>query len=140
MRRHYPAIFERSKGGYGVWFPDIAGCTSGGDTLEEAAANAAVALELWFAEPHAGEAPAPSTFEQAKKRVRAADVVMFVSANVPERTERIAVSMSDVTLALADRLAAERGTTRSGLLSELVRAAAASDVDAPVRRRGRAAR
>ena len=32
----YAAILEKSKEGYGVYFPDLPGCTSGGDTIEEA--------------------------------------------------------------------------------------------------------
>jgi predicted RNase H-like HicB family nuclease len=35
---HYPAIIEGdAETGYSVFFPDIPGCTSGGDTLQEAA-------------------------------------------------------------------------------------------------------
>ena len=43
--RHYPAIVEGdAETGYSVFFPDIPGCTSGGDTLQEAALNAEEAL------------------------------------------------------------------------------------------------
>jgi predicted RNase H-like HicB family nuclease len=42
---HYPAIIEGdAETGYSVFFPDIPGCTSGGDTLREAALNAEEAL------------------------------------------------------------------------------------------------
>lgn len=40
----YPAIIERGKGGFGVWFPDLDGCTSAGDSIEHAIANANEAL------------------------------------------------------------------------------------------------
>ena len=43
--RHYPAIVEGdAETGYSVFFPDLPGCTSGGDTLQEAALNAEEAL------------------------------------------------------------------------------------------------
>jgi predicted RNase H-like HicB family nuclease len=42
---HYPAIIEGdAETGYSVFFPDLPGCTSGGDTLQEAALNAEEAL------------------------------------------------------------------------------------------------
>ena len=36
----YPAIVERAGAGFSVFFPDLPGCTSAGDTLQEAALNA----------------------------------------------------------------------------------------------------
>jgi predicted RNase H-like HicB family nuclease len=45
---HYVAIVEEEEGkAVGVWFPDLPGCVSAGDTLDEAMQNAAEALELW---------------------------------------------------------------------------------------------
>jgi len=45
---HYIAIVEEEDGkAFGVWFPDLPGCISAGDTLDEAMLNAAEALELW---------------------------------------------------------------------------------------------
>ena len=45
---HYVAIVEEEDGkAFGVWFPDLPGCVSAGDTLDEAMLNAAEALELW---------------------------------------------------------------------------------------------
>jgi predicted RNase H-like HicB family nuclease len=45
---HYVAIVEEQEGKVvGVWFPDLPGGVSAGDTLDEAMLNAAEALELW---------------------------------------------------------------------------------------------
>lgn len=43
---HYIAIIEDAVPAYavGVWFPDLPGCTSGGDDIDEALRNA---LELY---------------------------------------------------------------------------------------------
>lgn len=42
---YYPAIIEHGAHGLGVFFPDLPGCTSAGDTLQETARNAEEALQ-----------------------------------------------------------------------------------------------
>ncbi|MGL4942419.1 MAG: type II toxin-antitoxin system HicB family antitoxin [Thermoguttaceae bacterium] len=42
----YAAVFEPTKNGYSVYFPDVPGCISVGDTLEDAKREAADALAL----------------------------------------------------------------------------------------------
>lgn len=45
---HYVAIIEEEEGkAVGVWFPDLPGCFSAGDTLDEAMHNAREALALY---------------------------------------------------------------------------------------------
>jgi predicted RNase H-like HicB family nuclease len=45
---HCVAIVEEEQGrAVGVWFPDLPGCLSAGDTLDEAMLNAQEALGLW---------------------------------------------------------------------------------------------
>jgi predicted RNase H-like HicB family nuclease len=64
--RHYPAIIEGdAETGYSFFFPDVPGCTSGGDTLQEAALNAEEALAGHIALiVEAGErVPAPSRLD-----------------------------------------------------------------------------
>ncbi|MHB1219954.1 MAG: type II toxin-antitoxin system HicB family antitoxin [Alphaproteobacteria bacterium] len=122
--RWFPAVIEKSKDGYGVWFPDIDGCVSAGDTVEEAVANGAEALDFWFED--AGTVPLASSFTAAAARAGRRDVVMFVPAHVPDRLERVNISLTDATLALADEIAAERGTTRSGLVQQLIHEARAA--------------
>jgi predicted RNase H-like HicB family nuclease len=43
---HYVAIEDEEGKAVGVWFPDLPGCISAGDTLDEAILNTAAALEL----------------------------------------------------------------------------------------------
>lgn len=47
---HYVAIIEDAGPDFavGVWFPDLPGCFSAGDTLDEAMTNAPEALALWI--------------------------------------------------------------------------------------------
>ena len=59
----YPALFETCKeGGYTVTFPDLPGCISEGDTLEEALemAKEALALYLYNLEEDNEPIPKPS--------------------------------------------------------------------------------
>ncbi len=59
----FPAVFEPSGTGYGVYFPDLPGCVSYGDTFEEAQKEAAEALGLhiYGMEKDGEEIPLPST-------------------------------------------------------------------------------
>jgi predicted RNase H-like HicB family nuclease len=45
MQRFYTAIVEGARNGFGVFFPDLPGCTSFGKTVEDAAANAYTAAQ-----------------------------------------------------------------------------------------------
>lgn len=58
----YPAVFEPSGEGYSVYFPDLPGCISYGNSFEEAQSEAADALglHLYGMEKDGEEIPAPS--------------------------------------------------------------------------------
>lgn len=44
----YDVVFEKENdGGYSVWVPDLPGCASQGDNLEEAMSNVKEAIELY---------------------------------------------------------------------------------------------
>jgi predicted RNase H-like HicB family nuclease len=67
---HYIAIIEEAGRDYavGVWFPDLPGCTSAGDDVDEALRNAPEALEL-YAESFAADnkpMPRPRTLTELK--------------------------------------------------------------------------
>ena len=58
---HYPAIVEGdAESGYSVFFPDLPGCTSGGDTLQEAALNAEQGLAAHIALMLSADEPVPA--------------------------------------------------------------------------------
>jgi predicted RNase H-like HicB family nuclease len=63
---HYIAIVEEEEGkAVGLWFPDLPGCFSAGDTLEEAMLNAREALVL-YAEHLGRPMPPPRTLNELK--------------------------------------------------------------------------
>lgn len=115
------AIIEPAKEGFGVYFPDLPGCTSAGATQGEAARNALDALALHLdGIIEDGEAiPEPAPLEKIAVPKGAAPVL--VSATLPGKVERINITMDEGTLAAADRLAKESGLTRSGYFAVLVR-------------------
>jgi predicted RNase H-like HicB family nuclease len=88
---HYPAIIEGdAETGYSVFFPDIQGCTSGGDTLQEAALNAEEALagHLALMAEAGQQVPAPSRLDDLRRPVEpdVAEVArLLVRVEVRER-------------------------------------------------------
>lgn len=52
----YDGVFEKENdGGYSVWIPDLPGCASQGDSLEEAIGNIKEAAELYLEEANDDE-------------------------------------------------------------------------------------
>ena len=122
--RYFPAIIEKSSDGYGVFFPDLPGCTSAGATMQEAALNAEEALQahINLSVEHGDAIPEPSTLGQIAVDpdvVEAARVL--VRADPPGRTVRVNITMPEDLLAAVDRYAVRTGYSRSGLLAQAVR-------------------
>lgn len=65
VRLHeYNAIFEKETGrGYSVWVPDLPGCSSQGETFEDALVNIQEAIELYL-EAGKSEFPKPDPRKQ----------------------------------------------------------------------------
>ena len=60
----YIGLIDGEAGAYGIIFPDLPGCTSMGDTVEEVIANGADAMRLWVevAEASRDRVPSPRSF------------------------------------------------------------------------------
>ncbi len=63
--RIYPAVFYRDGDGYSVYYPDLPGCLTCGDNLEDALSNAREALEgfLYLLEMEGDPVPPPTPIE-----------------------------------------------------------------------------
>jgi predicted RNase H-like HicB family nuclease len=131
MPTHYVAVIEKEPDtAFGVWFPDVEGCFSAGDTVEEAVTNAAAALRQHV-----------EAVESAGRRVASArsidevlldeDVVASIEAGavlfaVPlladaGRTVRINISLDKALVDRIDSAATARGLTRSAFLAQAAR-------------------
>jgi predicted RNase H-like HicB family nuclease len=84
---HYVAIVEEERDkAVGVWFPDLPGCVSAGDTLDEAVLNAAEALALWVetAREHGRPVPAPRSLVELKRDPEVSrELTTFMVALIP---------------------------------------------------------
>ena len=105
MERTYLALVHKEPDSdYGVSFPDLPGCTSGGSTFEEAREMAAEALMLHLEGLIADGAdiPAPCPADAALDHEDAGDAVaLIVVTALPERSE------PEAQKALAEYLASD---------------------------------
>lgn len=122
---HYTAIIERAGKGYSAFFPDLPGCTSAGDTLQEAALGAEEALSghLAVSIEHGDAIPAPSDLEAIERDPEVDEVArILVRGERPGRAVRVQVSIDEGLLARIDRVA----SNRSRFLADAARVALAA--------------
>ena len=68
MKHYYPAVFENAEeGGYTVLVPDLPGCITEGDTLEEAMYMAQDAIGCMLDDRKESEYPKPSNVNDIDK-------------------------------------------------------------------------
>jgi predicted RNase H-like HicB family nuclease len=128
---NYVAVIEKEPdSAFGVWFPDVEGCFSAGDTLDEAVANSAAALRQHAeAVESAGRRvpPARSIDEILLDEEVAASVesgaVLFAVPLLADagRTVRLNISLDKALVDQIDSAAAARGLTRSAFLAQAAR-------------------
>lgn len=130
MQRVYVAIIEKGEEGYGVFFPDLPGCTSYGETVGDAAANAVVAAQGHVALMAEDGDDIPQArkiedIEQDQEVVEAARVM--VPVEVDDERQRVNITLQASVLAALDAMASARGLDRSATIAELVRQTLAGD-------------
>jgi predicted RNase H-like HicB family nuclease len=124
MISYYPAIIERGSDGFGVFFPDLPGCTSAGDTVQDAAINAEAALQAWLElSAEHGDTIAPpsdlSTLVLEHDVVEAARILVRAETN--SRSVRVNITLPEDLLHAIDRYAERNGFSRSGVLAQAAR-------------------
>lgn len=126
----YVVVIDGKPGAFGMWVPDMPGCTSMGKTVDELLLNAQEAVRLWAEDAiEDGETvPPPRGFEEiyADSKVSAAIREGAALAIVPllidsGRSVKANLSMDAGLLAAIDDAAAARGLTRSAFLSTAAR-------------------
>jgi len=121
---YFPAaVFIEEGKAYGVTLPDIPGCNTAGDTLEEALANVQEAVELALED--STDKPSPAPLESRKSDPVYADAV-WAMVNVDlgfldERVVRVNITLPAGTLEEIDRAAKGRGLSRSAFLARAAR-------------------
>lgn len=114
---------------WGVIVPDLPGCFSAGDTLDEAFANAHEAIDLHVETMLEDEEniPAPRTLAEHQANPDLTGMV-FGYVDVPVEkyfgpAEKINITVPRLLLARIDAYARSHGATRSGFLADAARQA-----------------
>lgn len=117
-------IFKDPDSSYGVVAPDIPGCFSAGDTVEEALANTQDAIESVVGDA-AGIPQQVSTIEELQQNEAYRDAAfMLYDADfsfVQGKLMRVNISAPEHTLKKIDAYAKAHGMTRSGFLLRAAR-------------------
>lgn len=125
--REYIAIFRKSEANtYGVDFPDVPGCISFGDTLEDAIRNAAEALTLHLHGLAEDQDPLPSARSLAEivadQEAEAEGHTLMpirevAGLPIKKLATRVNFTIDPNLLAKADAFARAHGHTRSSLIA-----------------------
>ena len=120
----FPIVIHKDTGtGYGVTVPDLAGCFSAGDTLEEAIESAHEAIACHIEGLLLGGEPVP---ERASLEMHQANddyqdgVWVLVPVDVSKlssKTTRVNITLPERVLAIVDQAAVREGESRSGWLA-----------------------
>jgi len=122
--RYYRAVFENTDEGITVFFPDLKGCLTDGDTRTEAFENAIDVLPLWLAHAEKKFIKKPSSYEQLKKKYPKDEIVEIpideIALEKYSPTKRVNAVFTKQLLKNIDEYRHNKGLNRSQLLSEAV--------------------
>lgn len=123
----YPIAIESGTDmtAFGIVVPDLPGCFSAGDTLDEAMAGAEEAAAAWVDTAlDAGQAiPAPTSLDAIRQRPDYAGwtfgVITLDPALLDDTTERVNITLPRRVLKRLDALARAAGESRSSYIAYL---------------------
>ncbi len=121
----YPIAIDPGddKHAFGVVVPDLPGCFSAGDTLDEAIDNAREAIELWLETVIDGGGAIPEPRHIADHQANPEfggwvwAVVAIDLATLSDKTERINITLPARVLRRIDAAAQAAGESRSGFIA-----------------------
>ncbi|WP_317201433.1 type II toxin-antitoxin system HicB family antitoxin [Janthinobacterium sp.] len=124
----YPIAIEAGDVGhaFGVVVPDLPGCFSAGDTLDEAIDQAREAIELWLETviDDGGAVPEAGTIASHQANPEYAGwiwaVVSVDLATLSDKAERVNITLPARVLRRIDQAARAAGETRSGFIARRV--------------------
>ncbi|MDR2488214.1 MAG: type II toxin-antitoxin system HicB family antitoxin [Desulfovibrio sp.] len=136
MRSYYAVFAPEQEGKVSVWFPDVPGCATWGESMEHAFAQAMDALEghLEALADDADPIPPQSAydvvwdkvhrdFEKEGETMPPGTILQLVPApDINEKPARVNVSFRRSTLGMIDKKAELAGMTRSGFLARAAEA------------------
>lgn len=123
MKYVYPAVFHAEpEGGYTISFPDIEGCLSQGETIQECCemAEDALTLMLWDMEENHISAPSPTPINEVHKENKD-DIVTLVKADTLAYRRKYDTKAIKKTLSIPqwlDTMAQEKSVYFSNVLQQ----------------------
>jgi predicted RNase H-like HicB family nuclease len=126
----YPIAIEPGdkRHAFGVVVPDLPGCFSAGDTLDEAIDNASEAIELWLETviDDGGAIPEPRSVAEHQRNPEFSGWVWALVnvdlAQLSDKVERVNITLPARVLRRIDAAAKEAGESRSGFIARRVMA------------------
>jgi predicted RNase H-like HicB family nuclease len=127
MSLRYPIAIEPGDEttSFGVVAPDLPGCFSAGDTLDEALAGVEEAAAAWIDATldAGGDVPAPSGLDAVRRNPDYAGwlfgVITLDPALLDDRVERVNITLPRRVLERLDAQARAAGQSRSGYIAQL---------------------
>jgi len=124
----YPAIFEQlDNKEFSVFFPDVLGCVSAGDTFEEAYSNAIEALTLHLSSLIEDGDEVPSVdISNAQEEAEGDLLVMLepdrllLSKLVKGKSKRISATVDEYILDLSDKQLKAHNLNRSNIIEKVL--------------------
>lgn len=116
-RYFYPAIFHHEDIGYSVSFPDLQGCNTEGNSLEEAYEMALDALSLYL--EGITEYPVPS--HPKAIALEESDFIVIIEVNTKNKHSNKAVKKTLTIPQWLNELAEEKHVNFSGILQEALK-------------------
>jgi predicted RNase H-like HicB family nuclease len=121
MSEYIALIHKETGSAFGASFPDLPGCISLADTLEELRPmiEEALGFHIEGIVEDGDAVPEASTLDQILKAEGYADAVAVMVVKAPELAEatvRVNITLPEKTLAQIDRKAAAKGMSRSRFL------------------------
>jgi predicted RNase H-like HicB family nuclease len=119
----YIAVIHKDKDSdYGVSFPDLPGCISAGETLEEARWMAREAAEFHLDSiiEDGEDVPIPTTLDEIAANPEYTDAALYMAVPVtlPGKAVRVTITANERVLSIIDTLAKRYGFNRSAFLMQ----------------------
>ena len=122
MRSYLAVVHKDNDSSFGVYFPDLPGCFSAGETEDEAFENARIALRLYAEDQDALPEPrsvaALQRDEDVRKTLNEGAFVIGVPLVVGERKQRYNIMLDNALVSHVDDAARIAGLNRSEFVSQ----------------------
>lgn len=126
----YPAILEKTRKGYSVFFPDLPGAISAGKDYEDAIrmAKECLSLHLYGLLQDKDQIPAPSHISDVMKKLENGDLVALIEADIfavkaqqEDKAVRVNITLPKSLLEAIDEKAKQLHLSRSTLIQKVAR-------------------